>query len=185
MVTWSSSLIGHCSAATILNLKWHHYYYQYYIHRYAWEQLLWPQLREDFPVCLLFQQGGAQPHFHLAVRVFLNNQLPKSWTGCGELPSWPPDTQTCHLLTSFSGFHQRLHLQTTNATVLARAIRLDLRCGCSSWCSYAIAHMGRISVSSRHLLCNWWCANWTHVNNIRSVSLHVPSYLIVVTALVH
>ena len=39
-----------------------------------------PQLaaeRHDYP----FQQDGAPPHWHLAVRTFLNEHLPNTWIG--------------------------------------------------------------------------------------------------------
>lgn len=58
------------------------------------EQWLLPQLTEDSNNFLL-QIDGAPPHWHIAVRDYLNTQLPRRWIGrCGEgdLPflQWPP-----------------------------------------------------------------------------------------------
>jgi hypothetical protein len=49
---------------------------------------LWPYLK-DFPVHLYFQQDGILPHYDLKTRKFLDEQLPRSWTGCGGPIPWP------------------------------------------------------------------------------------------------
>ena len=58
------------------------------------EQWLLPQLTEGSNNFLL-QIHGAPPHWHIAVRDYVNTQLPRRWIGrCGEgdLPflQWPP-----------------------------------------------------------------------------------------------
>ncbi|PSN41592.1 hypothetical protein C0J52_17614 [Blattella germanica] len=60
------------------------------------EQWLLPQLTEDSNIFIL-QIDGAPPHWHIAVRDYLNTQLPRRWIGrCGEsdlpLYQWPPRT---------------------------------------------------------------------------------------------
>jgi hypothetical protein len=44
-----------------------------------WELWLCPQLKEDFSGYLLFQQDGTLPDYHLDMREFLDEQLPRSW----------------------------------------------------------------------------------------------------------
>lgn len=58
------------------------------------EQWLFPQLAEDAQNFIL-QQDGAPPHWHLAVRGFLNESLPHRWIGRRgnedlALHFWPP-----------------------------------------------------------------------------------------------
>jgi hypothetical protein len=63
---------------------------------------LFPQLIKDSGD-YIFQQDGAPPHWHLDVRCFLNEVLPRRWIGRGGphdlmLYSWPPrspDFMTC------------------------------------------------------------------------------------------
>jgi len=60
------------------------------------------QLKEDFPGYLLFCQDGEPPDYHLDVREFLDEQLPRGWIGHkGHLGHQDP--QTCHHLTCSSG----------------------------------------------------------------------------------
>jgi len=80
------------------------------------------------------------------------------------------------------GFYPRLHLHTTNTTVLDRAMRPNLGCDCPSWCSIAKLHFGWISVLLRHLPCNSQSAHETLAGEPWSLSLHIPSYFIVVTS---
>jgi hypothetical protein len=52
------------------------------------------QLEEDFND-FIFQQDGAPPHFHMAVRNHLNAHLPRRWIGCAGASDfvwcrWPP-----------------------------------------------------------------------------------------------
>jgi len=64
------------------------------------EMLLWPQLREDFPGCLLIHHNRSPRHYHFKVRRFRDEQLPRSWRGQGDstpwLP-WSPDLTTTDL----------------------------------------------------------------------------------------
>ncbi|XP_068083439.1 uncharacterized protein [Anabrus simplex] len=63
---------------------------------------LLPQLSDDRDDCVL-QQDGAPPHFHREVRVFLNQELPQRWMGCGTegdlmllpFPPRSPDLTPC------------------------------------------------------------------------------------------
>ncbi|KAJ4442050.1 hypothetical protein ANN_11916 [Periplaneta americana] len=51
------------------------------------EQWLMPQLRQDFDDNFIFQQDGAPPHFHNAVRAYLNTEMSDRWIGlAGPLP---------------------------------------------------------------------------------------------------
>jgi hypothetical protein len=63
--------------------------------------------------------------------------------------------------TSSSGFVSK----TTSTHHHCRVTRPNVRCNCQSWCSNAIAHLGGIPVSHRHLLHNTsviqdWATGW-------------------------
>ncbi|KAJ4447157.1 hypothetical protein ANN_09158 [Periplaneta americana] len=45
------------------------------------EQWLVPQLRQDLDDDFIFQQDGAPPHFHNAVRAYLNTEMSDRWIG--------------------------------------------------------------------------------------------------------
>src|SRR5436190_23225551 len=60
-------------------------------------QQLWlfPQLEENKPENFYFQQDGAPPHWHNAVRIWLNVTVPDRWIGRkapddGASFAWPP-----------------------------------------------------------------------------------------------
>jgi hypothetical protein len=88
------------------------------------------------------------PHYEMDKREFLDEQLPGSWVRCRPVIVW-----LCLL-----GFCQRLCLHTTIATVLSRAMRLNLGFDCPSQCSSIYSAVGR-NLSITHLLHKWWCAS--------------------------
>ena len=55
------------------------------------EQFLEPQLISDGIMdTVVFQQGGAPPHFAITVRDYLNQAFPGRWLGRAEQMMWPP-----------------------------------------------------------------------------------------------
>ncbi|KAJ4428903.1 hypothetical protein ANN_25897 [Periplaneta americana] len=59
------------------------------------EQWLVPQLRQDLNDDFIFQQDGAPPHFHNAVRAYLNTEMSDRWIGHAGVRdrcfmTWPP-----------------------------------------------------------------------------------------------
>lgn len=59
------------------------------------EQWLVPQLRQDLDDDFIFQQDGAPPHFHNAVRAYLNTEMSDRWIGRAGVRdrcfmTWPP-----------------------------------------------------------------------------------------------
>jgi len=102
---------------------------------------------------------GTTPFYHLAMREFLDEQLPTNW------PPRFPDLSPLLLL----GFHQRLCLHTTIITVLCTALMPNIRRNCPSWCNIATAHL---AVPFRHMLHNSWCTQWTLIGKTWNLSLY-------------
>jgi hypothetical protein len=125
----------------------------------------------DFLGHLLFQQDGAPPNYHLGVKGFLDEHLPRSWIGRGGPTCWSPRSPALSPFDFFWGFVKDC-LHITNATVLGRAMRPNLRCDCMSQCSNTTALLRRTSVSHRHLLHNS-CAHWTLIGKAWSLSVCV------------
>jgi hypothetical protein len=67
---------------------------------------LWlqPQMKKDPPGHLLIHQDGAPPNYHLDVKQFLDEQLPRSWIGHRRLIAWPPRSPDLSPLDFFSFF---------------------------------------------------------------------------------
>ncbi|KAJ4438006.1 hypothetical protein ANN_13945 [Periplaneta americana] len=59
------------------------------------EQRLVPQIRQDLDDDFIFQQDGTPPHFHNAVRAYLNTEMSDRWIGRAGVRdrcfmTWPP-----------------------------------------------------------------------------------------------
>ncbi|KAJ4432429.1 hypothetical protein ANN_21048 [Periplaneta americana] len=52
------------------------------------EQWLVPQLRQDLHDDFIFQQDGSPPHFHNAVRAYLNTEMSDRWIGRIMIKRW-------------------------------------------------------------------------------------------------
>lgn len=104
------------------------------------EQCLWPWMSEDFPCQLLFQLDGASPHIYLAVRTFLDNQLPRSWIGHGGLSPWPPRPPDLSPLDLFFWHFIKDCVYRPPLPQSLRELQGLTRCGCSSWNSNATAY---------------------------------------------
>jgi hypothetical protein len=75
------------------------------------EMWLWPQLREDFPSCLLFQQDRSPPHHHFKVKRFLDEQQPRSWIGQGDSTLWLPWSSDLTTMDLFIwGISETMHM---------------------------------------------------------------------------
>ncbi|KAJ4436857.1 hypothetical protein ANN_16989 [Periplaneta americana] len=62
---------------------------------HSYLDMLEPQLRQDLDDDFIFQQDGAPPHFHNAVRAYLNTEMSDRWIGRAGIRdrcfmTWPP-----------------------------------------------------------------------------------------------
>ena len=89
-----------------------------------------PKLRE-FLDSMIFQQGGAPPHYANEVREYLDGKLPRRWMERSGLISWParsPDLTFCeyYLWGHIKGFVYRDHPQTISEFIPGRKRRNSL-----------------------------------------------------------
>jgi hypothetical protein len=79
------------------------------------EEFLMLILEEEGPDGMLFQQGGAPPHFHNEVTDFLNRKFPEKWIDRGRPIIWPPRSPDLTALDFFFllGVHQGCCVRAT------------------------------------------------------------------------